>query len=300
MAVDFIMVVDQTFGMRNFMKWLKSFVPYLNTGLRTKNIGSSATCLNQYAVIGFGSAGISYPTIYNTDSGSSLFSIKEFADVSVQLSKGRSGYTKYGYWALSVALINLPLRNSTRNCQVKRHLLLMTDGDNVFSGLRRSDIEALLTKNQAYLHVIVHQDFAVNGSQGIGVTANGIGYKESTNDDVCFDTNLDNDIGEGYGETHRDYTSLALQQNVAGTAWNILRLNNPATNNAMRCALAHEIQARFTGNCFNCSCNSFGQEECQQTDASAANQCACLNDNGVVSTAWVTTMLCRYNNVGVQ
>ena len=285
-AIDFIMVVDQSKSMKRYIDWLKSFVPNLNTELESKNIGSSATCPNQYGAIGFGNADSAFPKIYETSSGSALVLIREFAEISTNLNEKEFGRTEHGYLSISTALTRLPLRNSTRRCQVQRHLLLLTDEDNDVSVERvsRCHVETLLTKYHTYFHVIVDQTFTVNNSPGVGVTSNGIGYKVPTTGDGCFNTSDDFRIGKGYADTRLDYTSLALQQNVGGTAWNILQLLDRAVQKATECALVHEIHARSSGTCFNCSCNILGQEVCQPADGAVARQCACLHSNGLVST----------------
>ena len=285
-AIDFIMVVDQSKSMKSYIDWLKSFVPNLNAELESKNIGSSATCPNQYGAIGFGNADSAFPKIYETSSGSALVSIREFAEISTNLNEKELGRTEYGYLSISTALTHLPLRNSTRRCVVQRHLLLLTDEDNDVSDeiVSRCDVEALLTKYQTYFHVMVDQNFTVNNSPGVGVTSNGIGYKVPTNGDGCFNTSADFRIGKGFAGTRQVYTSLALQQNVGGTAWNILQLQDRAVQKATECALVHEIHARSSGTCFNCSCNFLGQEMCQPADGAVARQCACLQSNGLVST----------------
>ena len=278
-AIDFIMVVDQKENMRLQLAWLKSFVITLHPELNTKNIGSSETCLNQYALIGFGGYDRrNFPIIYRTKSGSPMFSIMDFTDVPIHPNSEAGGS---GYLALSKAMTDLPLRNSTRNCQIQRHILFMTKGNREQRGISRRDIESLLVKYHTYLHVIVRQHFVVNGSRAaVGISANGIGYKRPTNGDVCISTSPDFHIQKRYPETRRLYTSLALQQNVGGTAWNVhvIRLKTRGSQEVLECALVHEIQARSIGTCLNCSCNSVGQEECQP-----AEHYVCLRENNRVS-----------------
>ena len=288
-AIEFIMVVDQSSSMEAYIAWLKTFVPYLNNALDEKKIGSTRDCPNQFAAIGFGNLDDPLPIVYRTQGGASLFPLFEFADISRYLVKKGEGRIEYGYLAIAMALKNLPLRNSSRNCQVRRHLLLMTDEDNDVSDERitRRTLRGLLRRYQIHLHVMVDQEFLVDTSEILGMNSRRVGYSKSTNDDGCFNTSADAVLGVGYIRTRIHYILLALDRVIEGTAWNLFQLRTRAHSTAIRCALLAEILASSTfpqGHCYNCSCNSVGLEECQPAEASAAKQCACLRDNGLVST----------------
>ena len=289
-AVDFIMVVDQTPSMRKSITWLNTFVPQFNTEMESANVGTAATCQNQYAVVGFGLKKDPFQAIYHTQNGSTLFPIADFADVSRRL-KEAGGRFEDGYFAMYAALSNLPLRNSTRNCQVKRSILLMTNEhrntikDARFRSLDRAKMKLLLKRYKIELHVMVDNQFVVGGFGGVGVDSRGIGYMAPPNSDVCFNISSNITIQDGFDSTMKDYVTLALE--TGGTAWDIERIYMPAAQAAIRCGLVHVIRSSSTfpqGNCFNCSCNSLGREECQPAGSMATRQCACLRDGGLVST----------------
>ena len=285
MAIDFIMVVDQSRGMENYSSWLATFAPYLNTELEAINIGSTKTCPNQYALVGFGKID-PLPIIYKTQNGSSLFSIFDFAEVS--RNSTYTGRFEYGYLAIATALTDLPLRNSTQHCQVQRHLLLLTDEDNDSSysnSLTAYEMSNFLRKYRTYPHVIVDQRFFVDGSEGVGMNVNGIGYKQSTTSDVCFHASADSIKGWAYAKTYMQYTSIALQRHIGGTAWDILRIDDEqSARTALRCGLTQEIRARskiLKGMCYNCSCNSGGREECQPVGDVSAKYTTCKSSSSI-------------------
>ena len=278
-AIDFIMVVDQSLLLEKYSSWLVTFAPYLNTELEAIKIGSTTTCPNQYALVGFGKLD-PLPIIYKTQNGSSLFSIFDFAEVSRNLT--HKGRVEHGYLAMATALTDLPLRNSTQHCQVQRHLLLLTDEDNDSSdndSITAYEMSNLLRKYRTYLHVIVDQRFFVDGFEGVGMNVNGIGYKQSTTSDVCFHASADSIKGWAYPGTDIHYTSMALQRHIGGTAWDIFRIDDEQWGRtALRCGLMQEIRARskiLKGMCYNCSCNSGGQEECQPVGDVSAKYTTC-------------------------
>ena len=127
-------------------------------------------------------------------------------------------------------------------------------------------MSSLLRKHQAYLHVMVNQSFFVNGSKGVGMNVNGVGYSKPTNGGACFYASADSRKSDYFPETNQDYTSVALQVNVAGTAWDIMEIRDLRAGAVIMCGLTQEIQTRsklLQGVCFNCSCSSEGQERCQ-------------------------------------
>ena len=277
-AIDFIIVIDQSRGLEKYSSWLATFAPYLNSELEAINIGSTTTCPNQYALVGFGNVD-PLPIIYKTQNGSSLFSIFDFAEVS--RNSTNTGVVEHGYLAMATALTDLPLRNSTQHCQVQRHLLLMTDEDNDYynDSLTAFEMSNLLRKYRTYLHVIVDQRFFVGGFEGVGINVNGIAYKQSTTSEVCYHASADSIKGWAYARTDIQYTSIALQRHIGGSAWDTSRIDGEQWGrNALRCGLMQEIRARskiLKGMCYNCSCNSGGQEECQPVGDVPAKYTTC-------------------------
>ena len=273
--------------MAKHIDWLKAFVPQLNTEMEAANTGSAAACPNLYAIVGFARKVDPHPTIYTTPAASTLFPITDFANVS-SFVRGENGFVEDGYLAIATALKGLPLRRSTPLCNVTKHILFVTDEDRdtLDTSLDRRKMDALLHAYQIELHAMVDNKFLVDGLDGAGLTARGIGYREVPSGSACFRNSSNAVVGRGYSMTTTDYVSLALQ--TGGTAWNIERLQVPSVQRAIQCALVQEIQQASTsqhGVLYNCSCNSMGPQQCQPVRDLEKEEYDCMKQNGLVSTS---------------
>lgn len=226
------------------IKWLPELTNHLEAELRRNNIGTSQTCPNLYAVVGYGRRAPHHKArLIETQSGKHMVLSSEFGKLQEQLASDTYGMTEDGYQALAFAV----RRTAYRRCSDIAHIAVLItseDRDIANSGARRlnrTDMKVVLQRRGFSLSVIVDNPFfAGDPIQSVfGVDSKHWAYQaQQTNtgngsilpsEDAFRAFRQRNDgveIGDGNGNTKPDYTDLALE--ACGAAWdtNILRGDN--------------------------------------------------------------------------
>lgn len=181
---------------------------------------------NRFGLVGFGgdcSDGLGLGRVIATPSGAQF----SFSTNFTQLSEGltTSGRREDGYSAIQAALETYP----TRQTGTARQFILVTDEDRdvVDGNLTRESIAAALVDESVVLNVAVNEEFSAgDGLRALGIDSSQRGYvfDPSSQDHYRVLGGGETVRDSGHGQTHRDYTQLALA--TGGGAWdlNILRL----------------------------------------------------------------------------
>ena len=181
---------------------------------------------NRFGLVGFGgdcSDGLGLGRVVSTVSGAQFTFSTNFTELSEGLTT--SGRREDGYSAIHTALEFYPLRPGAA-----RQFVLVSDEDRdtVDVNLTRELISRELSANSVVLNVAVSEAFAAGGSlRALGIDSNDRGYVFDPSAPGLF-REVEGEGGavvdSGHGDTHRDYTQLALE--TGGGAWdlNILRL----------------------------------------------------------------------------
>ena len=186
---------------------------------------------NRFGLVGFGgdcSDGLGLGRVLATPTGAQF----SFSANFTQLSEGltTSGRREDGYSAIHTALQSYPLRPRAARLFV---LVSDEDRDAVDGNLTRDSIAAALSDSSVVLNVAVNEEFSAGGMlRALGIDANGRGYVFDPSSPEMYRV-VEGEGGavrdSGHGNTHQDYTQLALD--TEGGAWdlNILRLGKSST-----------------------------------------------------------------------
>ena len=191
--------------------------------LQEVNVGRVES--NRFGLVGFGgdcSDGLGLGRVLSAGGGAQFSFATNFTELSEGLTT--SGRREDGYSAIHTALVSYPLRPGA----AKQFVLISDeDRDVVDANLTKESIAAALLAGPVMLNVAVNEEFSAGGLlRALGIDANGRGYVYDPSSPEMY--RVVEEEGEavrdsGHGDTHRDYTQLALD--TRGGAWdlNILR-----------------------------------------------------------------------------
>ena len=199
---------------------------HTHTHTPTQEVNVGRAVPNRFGLVGFGgdcSDGLGLGRVVGGVDGESFSFASNFTELSDGLTT--SGRKEDGYSAIYTALQSYQFRSGT----AKQFILISDeDRDTVDTELTRESIKAALQDNDVILNVAVNEMYSDGGSlRALGINSQGGGYVYDPSSPTAF--RLVGGEGEavidsGHGETHQDYTLLALD--TGGGAWdlNILRL----------------------------------------------------------------------------
>ena len=271
-AFDIIIVIDAVW----FADKLNDFFTDLSVYMESIAIGNVDGCHNKFALVGFGRLN-DPPKVYSTTNGDKLYGFNAFLTLFKSLNRtvfrSRNGHD--GFWAMHIAMTDIPLRNSTEKCHVERTMFLATVSSRRKRRYKLSG--AGLYSRLAQLNIRLHS-FGSTGISFAVFSHTGVHEGRSV-DHVCkkrpASTRL---LDSEYGS----YFNLTIRS--GGIAWSWLSLY---TDRITRdCWLNETVsQARFrSGDCVKCSCNGNGVMQCQSVNESTSAECACIAGNSLVST----------------
>ena len=227
-GADIIIVVDQTRSMEWTRTWLPHMVGQLESNLKSRGIGTNTACRNNYAVVAFGyTSGVK---IVTDGEGRQLFQAEEIETVAEQLGQipDPLGFEEDGYEAMRHALRHVPYR---RCPSILHSLILVTDEDRdtVNFDITKTTIRRYIRRRGFSLNVIVNNTFSQRSATNelLGIRANTI-YSLKDSKVVTQPGNIS--MLQGYFKTIEHYTSLALDPQLSGSAWNINVLSKAADN----------------------------------------------------------------------
>lgn len=231
-TADILVAVDESGSMATEHAWLPGMIQDLESGLLSKNIGTSTS--NQYGLIGFGANG-SADGIHDTINsaieephkhpvgGGDFGSAGDFATATGGLVT--TGGEEDGWWALDYGINNYSFRSDSA-----RNFILVTDEDRDdqmseagLTSVTSSGLLASLTGMSALLNVVVDASFeCADSTTALGIDATGTGYVAdgSGGYTTCAGASA---VG-GFGTTIADYVDLALA--TGGAAWDLNQLRN--------------------------------------------------------------------------
>jgi hypothetical protein len=263
LAADVILLVDESSSMVMEHDWIPGMIRELDTALQEVNVGRVES--NRFGLVGFGgdcSDGVGLGRVLSAVGGAQFSFSTNFTELSEGLST--SGRREDGYSAIYTALMSYPPRPGAA-----RQFILVTDEDRdvVDGNLTRDSIAAALSGGSVMLNVAVNEEFSAGGTgallRALGIDSYGRGYVYDPSSPAMY--RVVEGEGEavrdsGHGNTHRDYTQLALD--TGGGAWDlsILRHGNAVAVSftaAFVRAKVEEIVSQLS-RCFNCSCTPSG------------------------------------------
>ena len=301
MAIEVILIVEQTHFNEKDVENFISMISDINTGVLIKNVGRNSTCPNHVSLVGFG---------IKTDSTRNFartigLSIQDLDNATnVQLRKWLSGLGAFdAYQAMKFALDNVLLRpSSTPACKRSRHMILLTGADRKVESsetayiTKQHLIDRLLTED-IELHTVINSRFRIPDVDDILGRAGSVGYSQSQAADTCVEIHRKVENGAAYGQTNHDFTELALAVN--GTAWDVYQLHSEPRRQAMACVLAAVTTSALIQPgeyCRTCICDDYGNFQCSREASSNPGQCYCEYARGTVSYTQYAVCVCIATN----
>ena len=297
-ATDVIIVVDESENMEGEHRWLPGMIQNLDDQLKRLGIGKSIDKPNLYALVGFGlrltpgDETFLYPRFFTTYDGKPVFTASEFPAVAARLTA--KGDIEDGYLAIWYALNNITWPDGTQALRknqvgIAQNLIFITDEDrDILQGgenLNRHRMKILLRSNNVVPHFVVDHEFWVGGNLALGIDINRRGFVADGWGGYISGPNARQ--GLPYRETRRDYTALAVDPQVRGTAWDIdLLREGGATSWSFTRAFIDIItteMARQVNECQQCRCINDGMTGRFQCQRAANQRTCCASVGGTVS-----------------
>lgn len=312
-AVDFILIVDDSFGNVNSQRWIKEYIPILNQRLLDQCIGLLQVAPNRAQIIGFGGAPFlrapHFVTpdkvfLYKDSPGFSTrsFTMSDFEsaiDNLQNLGDGLTGNEEPGYEALEFALDYAVLRPSTEAVKYVPLFLFVSDEETAcnYSDSKFEEIvERFRQRSPSVLEFIINpRSFNASGLDNIF----GVSYSNNQDLNVWSYNATQTDrstvaIGSvqtylrdrrSHREIKRHYIDLAMCTQRASThVWNMepFLTNSSIVNKVSDAFISQSIETVIeqgvTFTCQHCYCDATGNSNCIQLEGKIL--CDCL-DRGV-------------------
>ena len=257
--MDLVFVVDESRNMQAAIEWLPLLVNHLERRLVNAGVGSGQ-CINQYSAVGFARQTPDHGArTLRLWTGDVLVSANKFESLSFALASDHQGSLEDGYQAILHGVATVPFREEDRS---KNHteggggenyskvIVLVTDEDrDVSPSGQRLDFDMMrdiLQSGGFVLEAVVSNAVTASTVDGaaLGMDWQGRAYFEMPGGGFLLTEERVGRLGDGAGETRRQYSELALSLN--GSVWNIEKLSEDGVSQVMAWAFADSLSRQLT------------------------------------------------------